>query len=252
MVLVDEISATNVLWPLTDNQGTIRDIINNAGAVQNHITYNSFGRIISQTNPNVYTRFNYTGREFDGETGLYYYRSRYYDPVVGRFIGEDAIGFNAADVNLYRYVGNSAVNFTDPMGTFVPPPLPVPPQLIPFIVIPGVILYTPPDNNREDEYLKKLNSPTNPIPPNSNRCPPNIKNCPILNDIPMGKKDKWTCEASCNVQQIDRKAFCPDRVTGGGGGSSQREACENAKRAATQSAPRGCYPRHCQCSCTKQ
>jgi RHS repeat-associated protein len=116
MVLVDEISATNVLWPLTDNQGTIRDITNNAGAVQNHITYNSFGRIISQTNPNVYTRFNYTGRELDGETGMYYYRSRYYDCVVGRFISEDAIGFQGGDANLYRYVGNSAVNAIDPFG----------------------------------------------------------------------------------------------------------------------------------------
>jgi RHS repeat-associated protein len=113
---VDEISATNVLWPLADNQGTIRDITNNAGAIQNHITYNSFGRIISQTNPNVYTRFNYTGRELDGETGMYYYRSRYYDCVVGRFISEDAIGFNGNDVNLYRYVRNSPVNYLDPLG----------------------------------------------------------------------------------------------------------------------------------------
>jgi RHS repeat-associated protein len=116
MVLVEERSSTNVLWPLTDNQGTVRDITNNAGAIQNHITYNSFVRIINQTNANVYTRFNYTGREFDGEAGLYYYRSRYYDPVVGRFISEDAIGFNAGDANLYRYVGNSAVNAIDPFG----------------------------------------------------------------------------------------------------------------------------------------
>jgi RHS repeat-associated protein len=94
MVLVDEISATNLLWPLADNQGTIRDITNNAGAIQNHITYNSFGRFITQTNANVNTRFDYTGREFDGETGLYYYRSRYYDCVVGRFLSEDAIGFS--------------------------------------------------------------------------------------------------------------------------------------------------------------
>jgi RHS repeat-associated protein len=120
MVLVDEISATNVLWPLADNQGTIRDITNTAGAVQNHITYNSFGRIISQTNANVYTRFNYTGREFDGETGLYYYRSRYYDCVVGRFLSEDAIGFKAGDANLYRYVGNSPVNAIDPFGRASP------------------------------------------------------------------------------------------------------------------------------------
>jgi RHS repeat-associated protein len=116
MALADERSTTAVRWMLTDNQGTVRDITNNVGAVQNHIRYDSFGRITSQTNASFSTRFNYTGREFDAETGLYYYRSRYYDPGVGRFIGEDAIGFAGGDVNLYRYVGNSPNNFFDPFG----------------------------------------------------------------------------------------------------------------------------------------
>jgi RHS repeat-associated protein len=116
MALADERSTTAVRWMLTDNQGTIRDITNNIGAVQNHIRYDSFGKITSQTNANFNTRFNYTGREFDAETGLYFYRSRYYDPVVGRFIGEDLIGFAGGDANLYRYVGNSPVNFVDPFG----------------------------------------------------------------------------------------------------------------------------------------
>ncbi|MEK0192848.1 RHS repeat-associated core domain-containing protein [Microcoleus anatoxicus] len=38
-------------------------------------------------------RFGFTGRELDGETGNYYYNSRYYDPQVGRFISEDTVGF---------------------------------------------------------------------------------------------------------------------------------------------------------------
>jgi RHS repeat-associated protein len=41
------------------------------------------------------------GRELDRETGLYYYRARYYDPKVGRFISEDPIGFSAGDTNLH-------------------------------------------------------------------------------------------------------------------------------------------------------
>jgi hypothetical protein len=45
-----------------------------------------------------------------------YYRARYYDPGVGRFISEDPIGFDGGDPNLYRYVGNSPINFTDPSG----------------------------------------------------------------------------------------------------------------------------------------
>ena len=52
----------------------------------------------------------------DAETGLYYYRARYYDPAIGRFISADPIGFAGGDANLYRYVGNSPVNWTDPSG----------------------------------------------------------------------------------------------------------------------------------------
>ena len=57
----------------------------------------------------------YTNREYDEELGMYYYRGRHYDPRIGRFIQRDPIGMSD-DVNLYRYVGNSFVNATDPRG----------------------------------------------------------------------------------------------------------------------------------------
>jgi uncharacterized protein RhaS with RHS repeats len=49
-------------------------------------------------------------------TGLYYYRARWYDAQVGRFISEDPIGFNGGDINLYAYVKNNPVNAIDPSG----------------------------------------------------------------------------------------------------------------------------------------
>ncbi len=64
----------------------------------------------SITNP-----FQYTAREFDGETAIYYYRGRFYDPQLGRFISEDPIGYWGG-VNLYDYVANSPVDLTDPFG----------------------------------------------------------------------------------------------------------------------------------------
>jgi hypothetical protein len=51
---------------------------------------------------------------------LYYYRARYFDANVGRFISTDPIGFEAGDSNLYRYVNNSSTLFTDPSGKIIP------------------------------------------------------------------------------------------------------------------------------------
>jgi len=118
-VLADENAQGEVLWPLTDNLGTVRDLVGSSGTLLNQLTYDSFGNVTSESNAAVDHRFRYTGRELDEETGLYYYRARYYDPVVGRFISEDPIGFEAGDTNLYRYVGNSPVNATDPEGLYL-------------------------------------------------------------------------------------------------------------------------------------
>ena len=61
------------------------------------------------------TRYGYTGREWDADSNLYYYRNRWYDPLVGRFISEDPITFEGG-INLYAYVGNNPIDFVDPTG----------------------------------------------------------------------------------------------------------------------------------------
>jgi RHS repeat-associated protein len=104
-----------VTWSLGDRQGSIVDLVNEQGEVVNHFVYDSFGNRTEATSADF--RFGYTGRELDTETGLYYYRARYYDSAVGRFISEDPIGFSAGDTNLYRYVNNSPTNWTDALGT---------------------------------------------------------------------------------------------------------------------------------------
>lgn len=113
-ILADE-SANGVVWDLTDHQGTIRDLVDSTGAVKNHLTYDSFGRVVSESNPAVDHSFGYTGRERD-ETGLHYFRARYYDPVLGEFISRDPLGFAAGDTNLKRFVNNSPPNGRDPYG----------------------------------------------------------------------------------------------------------------------------------------
>jgi len=61
--------------------------------------------------------FRYTGRESDTETGLYYYRARYYDQSAGRFLSEDTLRFDAG-VDFYTYVRNNPINFIDPSGLY--------------------------------------------------------------------------------------------------------------------------------------
>jgi RHS repeat-associated protein len=117
---VDQIEADesggSVLWALTDHLGSVRDVVDNSGVVQNHIVYDAFGGVTSQSNSSVVFRYGYTARELDAESGLQYNRTRYLDSFNGRFISEDPINFAGGDANLYRYVGNSPVTRIDPSG----------------------------------------------------------------------------------------------------------------------------------------
>ncbi|MFO0868567.1 MAG: RHS repeat-associated core domain-containing protein [Pirellulales bacterium] len=117
-VLAQEDASGNVLWHLADHQGTIHDLVNAQGTVVNHLKYDSYGRLISQTQPSFDTRYRYTGREYDESTDLQYHRARYYDPSTGRFLSQDPTGFSGG-INLYAYANGSPVLFTDPLGTTV-------------------------------------------------------------------------------------------------------------------------------------
>ena len=105
-----------------DQQGTVRDIVNDSGVLRKHVDYDSFGkshqatRDVSAVTPAVDQLFYYTGQERDATTGLQKHGARWYDPVIGRWLSEDPSGFDGGDPNLYRYVGNSPANAVDPTG----------------------------------------------------------------------------------------------------------------------------------------
>ena len=113
-------SAGPVLWAITDNNGSVVDVVNNGGgnAVLDHIVYDSFGNITSQTDNNNAMLMRFDGYQYDSLTGLYYANARYYSPQLGRFISQDPSGFSAGDSNLYRFVGNHPTYATDPTGLY--------------------------------------------------------------------------------------------------------------------------------------
>jgi RHS repeat-associated protein len=77
--------------------------------------YEPFGRFKETTGSTIKNAYTFTGREWDAETGLYFYRARYMDSKIGRFIEKDPIGLRGG-INLYAYAGNNPVNLTDPSG----------------------------------------------------------------------------------------------------------------------------------------
>jgi RHS repeat-associated protein len=113
-------NSSDVLWPLVDNLGSVRNLADYDAPTDtttnvNHLVYDAYGNL-TETAPAVDHIFGFTGRERDEESDLYYNRARYYDPALGNWISEDPIGFQAGDTNLNRYVGNNPTNATDPSG----------------------------------------------------------------------------------------------------------------------------------------
>ena len=107
-----------------DHLNSVTALTGHAGSTEETTSYDAFGGMLDQSFPGTENELLFTGRQWDEDNRLYYYRARYYDPEIGRFISEDPLGFASGDTNFYAYVGNNPVNFNDPTGN-VPVPLPL-------------------------------------------------------------------------------------------------------------------------------
>src|ERR1700722_960749 len=120
-----------------DAQGSVTSLSSASGSLTNTYSYDAYGKTVGSTGT-ITNPFQYTAREFDSETQLYYYRARYYDPKFGRLISEDPSLFVGGQ-NFYDYVANDPVNLQDPFGLQALPkpigPVPAPP-LGPVLVPP--------------------------------------------------------------------------------------------------------------------
>src|SRR5271163_3475637 len=119
---------------VTDGLGSTIALTNSAGSLATNYTYEPFGATSMEgaANNNPY---QFIGRENDG-TGLYFDRARYYSLSFQRFISQDPIGFRGGDPDLYGYVSENPINYTDPSGLAISglctpgrpcPPWPQPP-----------------------------------------------------------------------------------------------------------------------------
>ena len=109
---VRDVLSSQTLYDHADRLGSIVALTDASGLVVQEYVYDAFGSVVFELNPALIQAHLFTARERDLESGLYYYRARYYDPDSGRFITEDPLRLLGGDVNFYNYVGNNPVNGT--------------------------------------------------------------------------------------------------------------------------------------------
>ena len=105
-----------VLWGLADNEGTIRDVVSNAGATM-HVQFDSYGDPIGSTTPaTTGFLFGLNGMPWDPATQEYQAGAVPYDPFTGERLCEDPLGFASGTTNLSDWCGNDPVGRVDPTG----------------------------------------------------------------------------------------------------------------------------------------
>ena len=118
-----KISASGPAYYHHDGLGSTIALTGESGELLESYRYDAFGGVsvmnasgLSLQVSGFQNRFLFTGREWLGQAGIYDCRNRVYSASLGRFLQTDPIRFSAGDVNLYRYVGNSPLNWVDPLG----------------------------------------------------------------------------------------------------------------------------------------
>jgi len=103
-----------------DQVGTLRAVSNSSHTIVKEIAYDTFGNILTDSNPSVKVPFGFAGGLYDSDTQLTRFGYRDYDSFTGKWTAKDPIGFDGGDSNLYGYVLGDPVNLVDPTGLFAP------------------------------------------------------------------------------------------------------------------------------------
>lgn len=204
---------TGIFYYTRDHLGSIRELTDGGGRVQARYSYDPFGKRAGLMG-DLEADFGFADMFWSIEASLHLTWFRVYEAAIGRWLSRDPLEDAELEQgnNIYVYVRNNPVNQIDPSG-----------------LAAGGSGYSggggaSGGGGSSDSWD---DSPSKP--------------CPLKT---------WTCTADCNVQSIGGGS-CPDRVTGSGSGPSEDHACKSAQKDANSKVPRGCYKRHCQCSCKK-
>jgi RHS repeat-associated protein len=101
-----------------DKLGSTRGLVKRDGTWKSSERFGPYGAQIESFGTDIGHRYRWTGREYDAETGFYYFRARYYEPAARRFVQEDPIGY-AGGGNLYQYAEGMVQDGRDPSGLIV-------------------------------------------------------------------------------------------------------------------------------------
>jgi RHS repeat-associated protein len=99
---------------VSDARANVVGLLDGAGNLVNEYHYSPWGNL-QWSREAVPQPLRFSGREYDEDTGLYYFRARWYDPHTGRFVSEDPAGLGGG-INPYAYAANDPVNSHDPTG----------------------------------------------------------------------------------------------------------------------------------------
>ncbi|OJV19830.1 MAG: hypothetical protein BGO30_00735 [Bacteroidetes bacterium 41-46] len=108
-------------YNITDHLGNVRSVVNQSGTVEQATDYYPYGLSFSNNNLTK-NRYLYNGKEIQNQTlssqffGMYDYGARYYDPVIGRWIGVDPLAEKYFFLSPWSYVVNNPMNAIDPDG----------------------------------------------------------------------------------------------------------------------------------------
>jgi RHS repeat-associated protein len=116
-------SVSSVFYYVKDHLGSVHALVDAAGSVVERYEYDAWGRVLGVFDgagnalaaTAIGNRYLWQGREYSWATGLYCFRARWYEPVIGRWLSNDPIGISGG-LNQYVFCANNPVNFVDPFG----------------------------------------------------------------------------------------------------------------------------------------